>query len=1155
MPPKGAGLSRRRALAGLAGAALAGGAVAWPWTDGTKPVPAAPVPDGPLLWTADVQFADGAFFGPATSGGLLVVERPFAVEGQRGTRATALSCLDAATGRRLWSVPLAPSLGTLRQVAVTGSSVLVRTEEALQALDHRTGRPIWRHERPTTTLGEPMVLGDGGLVLDVTENDAGTEFAPPFAAEAYEARDGRLRWSTTVQPQVWAAKATIHAAGTLFGAAVTSAPGAGQTAFLYALDAATGRQLWWRALKRDLGQTPTITLAHAGGSVFASLDGGLLVAVDASTGAIRWNTRIDLDGRGSRRPRGADVPVTAGTTVYLCCADGALRAFDMRDGRPRWEFAMDEEPSSMKSVPARPRPIVADDLVYVTSLGTASTGSKGAMHVLGDGDGKPRWRRPADKSHGGPLLKRDVVCLSDGASVTAYDAAGRRRSPPPGPQGARPGRKQDRDGHRRCSALRPRQDPGPRTLPGELTMEPLLPGDPERIGGYRCVARLGTGGMGDVFFVQADTGAPAALKLIHPDLAEDPGFRARFAREVGAMRRVSGSYTAALLDAGDDPRPWLATAYLPGLSLQEAVTRHGPLSIEATRRLGSALAEALASIHAAGVVHRDLKPGNILLTGDGPRVVDFGIAGGHDLTGTDGTFAGTPAYMAPERWTGGPAAPPADVFALGAVLVFCRTGAPPQDGLTQDHPPDDQGLGAVIEACLATDPSQRPTTEQVASALSPGATGTDWLPPTMAVEIAERATMSLGFTAPPPGRAWPARRRVLAQIGGMGAVALASAAAVRTLPGTSPAAASVLWTARATMVTGSELGPELDGRLLFLDRTVVTDSGPARVDLCCLDTTGRHRWRRPLPHFERQTGGVVAALGSVWVRSGRETLLLDPGTGLVRRSWRRAFAGLAPAVAFGDALAYDLAASTTSREGATVYAHEPRTGRIVWERRIDGRPVSPLTVAGNTVYVVSASASGRWERVHALDSAAGTVRWTSDHDDDVIRLKSIAPRYTDATLRVVDGTVYVSVEGRVIHALDARHGRGSLADPSATRRRRLQAGAVPDRGIPRSAWRRPVPAHRGRHAARLRQTGRPSAMERLHRSGSVRGGHLPAPFHTACRAGAGLRPRHGHRPRAADRGRPGPLGEGHRPVRRRARPGGRGTAHSRQDAGHVARPD
>ncbi|MCP9953567.1 PQQ-like beta-propeller repeat protein [Actinomadura madurae] len=197
-----------------------------------------------------------------------------------------------------------------------------------------------------------------------------------------------------------------------------------QTAFLYALDAATGRQLWWRALKRDLGQTPTITLAHAGGSVFASLDGGLLVAVDASTGAIRWNTRIDLDGRGSRRPRGADVPVTAGTTVYLCCADGALRAFDMRDGRPRWEFAMDEEPSSMKSVPARPRPIVADDLVYVTSLGTASTGSKGAMHVLGDGDGKPRWRRPADKSHGGPLLKRDVVCLSDGASVTAYDAAG-----------------------------------------------------------------------------------------------------------------------------------------------------------------------------------------------------------------------------------------------------------------------------------------------------------------------------------------------------------------------------------------------------------------------------------------------------------------------------------------------------------------------------------------------------------------------------------------------------------------------------------------------------------------------------------------------------------------------------------------------------------
>ncbi|MEO3826553.1 PQQ-binding-like beta-propeller repeat protein [Actinomadura sp. B10D3] len=557
-------------------------------------------------------------------------------------------------------------------------------------------------------------------------------------------------------------------------------------------------------------------------------------------------------------------------------------------------------------------------------------------------------------------------------------------------------------------------------------MEPLLPGDPERIGGYRCVARLGSGGMGEVFLVQADTGAPAALKLIHPDLADDPGFRARFAREVGAMRKVTGPYTAALLDAGDTPRPWLATSYLPGLSLQEAVTRHGPLSVEATRRLGAALAEALASIHGAGVVHRDLKPGNIMLTGDGPRVVDFGLAGVHDLTGTDGTFAGTPAYMAPERWSGGPAAPPADVFALGGVLVFCRTGAPPRHDLvdrdlTQDLPHDDQGLGAVIEACLATDPSQRPSTEQVASALSPGATGTDWLPPALAHEIAERTTMSLGLTAPSPGGAGPARRRVLAQIGAMGAVALASAGAVRALPGKT-SAAPVLWTARATVVTGSELGPELHGRLLFLDRTVVTDSGPARLDLCCLDATGRYRWRRPLPPFERQTGGVVAALGSVWVRSGRETLVVDPGTGLVRRSWRRAFPGLGPAVAYGDALAYDLAAGTNSREGGTVYAHEPRSGRIVWERRIDGRPVSPLTVAGNTVYVVSASATGRWERVHALDSATGSVRWTSDHDDDVIRLKSIAPRYTDATLCVADGTVYVSVEGRTIHALDARTG-------------------------------------------------------------------------------------------------------------------------------------
>jgi serine/threonine protein kinase/outer membrane protein assembly factor BamB len=593
-------------------------------------------------------------------------------------------------------------------------------------------------------------------------------------------------------------------------------------------------------------------------------------------------------------------------------------------------------------------------------------------------------------------------------------------------------------------------------------MESLRAGDPELIGGYTCLARLGSGGMGQVFLARAEDGALVALKLVHADLAEDAAFHSRFAREVSAMRRVSGPYTAPLLDAGDSPRPWLATAYLPGLSLEEAVTRHGPLSADATHRLGAALAEALGSIHGAGVIHRDLKPSNILLTTDGPRVVDFGIAAGLG-TGTslgtvislgtgmefgtgagfgtsDGSTAfplGTPAYMAPEYLTGGPVAIPADIFALGGVLLFCHTGTPPfttappnpPDQTARSHPApnpldrlDDENLRMVIAWCLAEDPSRRPTTNQLTSALSsPGAAGTGWLPAPMAVDIAEQATSLPGSIPTRPSDAKPTRRRVLLQISGVGIAALASMGTVRALTSTPFQTASVRWTARANAVTGYEVGPELDGRLFFLDRTVVTRSGAARVDLCCLDAaTGRHRWRRPLTPFEQSDGTVVAASGSVWVRSRQALHLIDPDTGAVRWSQRRRPPRVEPAVAYGDSLVYDVAA--TDGEGGTVYAHEPRTGRVAWQRPIEGRPVGPIVVAEDTVYVMTVSARGRWERVHALNTANGAVRWVSGHNDDVIRMEPVAPRYTDASLCVADGTVYVSIEGHRVHALEARTG-------------------------------------------------------------------------------------------------------------------------------------
>ncbi|MFC5747745.1 serine/threonine-protein kinase [Actinomadura rugatobispora] len=568
-------------------------------------------------------------------------------------------------------------------------------------------------------------------------------------------------------------------------------------------------------------------------------------------------------------------------------------------------------------------------------------------------------------------------------------------------------------------------------------MEALRPGDPASIGGYECVGRLGSGGMGEVFLARAGDGALVALKLIHADLAGDAGFRARFAREAAAVRRVSGPYTAPLLDAGDVPRPWLATAYLPGLSLDQAVTRHGPLGVEATRRLGAALAEALGAIHRAGVVHRDLKPANILLTPDGPRVVDFGIAGGPEISTVDGTAgraAGSPAYMAPEQITGAPVTPAADVFALGGVLLFCRTGSPPfgaaplpellgriAHGRPELGGVGDAGLRDVVAACLAGDPARRPGTERLAALLSPSAAGTGWLPVPVTHDIAEQATP---IPPPAPGRRPHPRRRAVLRVTGAAAAALAGMGAVRAFADADSPQADVLWAARATLVSGYEFGPVLGRGLLLLDRTVVTHSGGPRLDLCCLDTaTGRYRWRRPLNVFGRYRGEVVAGPGGVRVRSIDELHEVDADNGTVHWSQRRRFPGLIPATAYANGLLYDIGAVAGSDDAGTLHALEPRTGREVWKRDIEGRPVSPIVVAGSVLYLISASARERRERVHALDAATGAVRWvTGFADDNVVGKPPSSPIYTDAALSVADGTVYVSVEGRHVHALDARTG-------------------------------------------------------------------------------------------------------------------------------------
>jgi predicted Ser/Thr protein kinase len=266
-------------------------------------------------------------------------------------------------------------------------------------------------------------------------------------------------------------------------------------------------------------------------------------------------------------------------------------------------------------------------------------------------------------------------------------------------------------------------------------MDPLQPGDPVTVGSYRLLGRLGAGGMGQVFLGASPGGRPVAVKVIHPFHASNPAFRERFAREVRAAQRVGGFHTAPVVDAdaGADP-PWMVTAFIEGPSLQAAVARDGPLAAGEVRALGAGLAEGLAAIHACGLVHRDLKPGNVILAPDGPRIIDFGIARVIDATTgitTAGAVLGTFAYMSPEHLGGEAAGPASDVFSLGSVLAFAATGRPPFAGNTApavmfrlfSQPPDlaglaDQELAGLIGGCLAKAPGDRPAVSSLLAALS-----------------------------------------------------------------------------------------------------------------------------------------------------------------------------------------------------------------------------------------------------------------------------------------------------------------------------------------------------------------------------------------------------------------------------------------------------
>jgi serine/threonine protein kinase len=276
-------------------------------------------------------------------------------------------------------------------------------------------------------------------------------------------------------------------------------------------------------------------------------------------------------------------------------------------------------------------------------------------------------------------------------------------------------------------------------VPQPALLEPLRRWDPEQINGYALLGRLGAGSMGRVYLGKSAAGRLVAVKTIKIELADEPHFRTRFAQEVAAARRVSGAFTAAVVAA--DPEadlPWLATTYVPAPSLNRLVRTCGPLPVQAVRWLGAGCAEALESIHGAGLVHRDLKPSNVLVSTDGPRVIDFGIARAAErmqLTLSRGAV-GTPAYMAPEQARDTRQASVAsDVFSLGATMLFAATGNPPYRGETvmdvmvrlATDPPDLTGLPSeladIVSACLQRDPRRRPTSASVLAHLAPGTSG------------------------------------------------------------------------------------------------------------------------------------------------------------------------------------------------------------------------------------------------------------------------------------------------------------------------------------------------------------------------------------------------------------------------------------------------
>ncbi|WP_283133886.1 PQQ-binding-like beta-propeller repeat protein [Rhizohabitans arisaemae] len=529
--------------------------------------------------------------------------------------------------------------------------------------------------------------------------------------------------------------------------------------------------------------------------------------------------------------------------------------------------------------------------------------------------------------------------------------------------------------------------------------EPLQADDPRQIGPYWIQTRLGSGGMGRIYLGRSRTGRAVAVKVIRAELAEDPGFLRRFAREVALARTVSGFFTAAVVDA--DPTgspPWLATAYMPGLSLEAAIEQHGPWPEASLRALGAGLAEALQSIHTAGVIHRDLKPSNVLLTGDGPRLIDFGISvalDGSRLTQT-GSLVGTPGFMSPEQLTGAPVGPASDVFCLGALLAYTATGTGPFGigswqvlwyRIVHEEPdltalPD--GLRPLVKRCLAKQPEQRPSTATLLEELT--RTGTDgtvvtelftgaaWLPHPVGDALRD------DVAAPPP---WT------------GTSDHETPAPPSRAPGDPDRA--------DRPPTSSDDGEDV--RATEIPPAVVAVPGlpavPTRVDPADGVPSGEVPAARRARISRRQAVFALAGVGAA-VAGFTGWRLLDtsaekslPGASPEKLRWTFTVSGEG----------VDVPPPAAVSSGG-VDASQPATTRG------RGTDISPPSVVGGVVLIASRSARSHGGKLHGIDAMTGRRLWEYIGD-----LSS-----TLSPPAVADGVVYIGAVGK-LYAIDAMTGR------------------------------------------------------------------------------------------------------------------------------------